>query len=42
MAEQDHAMRLRWATGAGGGDDADFHLGIRGTRRRDRRGALLG
>ncbi|MET1232506.1 MAG: alpha-amylase family glycosyl hydrolase, partial [Candidatus Limnocylindrales bacterium] len=29
MAEQDHAMRLRWATGAGGGDDADFHLGIR-------------
>ncbi|HEY8169031.1 MAG TPA: alpha-amylase family glycosyl hydrolase [Candidatus Limnocylindrales bacterium] len=30
LAEQDHAMRLRWATGAGGGDDADFHLGIRG------------
>jgi glycosidase len=30
MAEQDHAMRLRWATGAGGGDTADPHLGIRG------------
>ena len=30
MAEQDHAMRLRWATGAGGGDAADPHLGIRG------------
>jgi glycosidase len=30
MAEQDHAMRLRWATGAGGGDSADPHLGIRG------------
>ncbi len=30
MAEQDHALRLRWATGAGGGDNADPHLGIRG------------
>ncbi len=30
MAEQDHALRMRWATAAGGGDSVDPHLGIRG------------
>ena len=30
MAEQDHAMRMRWATAAGGGDSVDPHLGIQG------------